>query len=89
MTFFDQSLHGNNFLILLISSNPNFAWLVKFVLSIASVEFHSLIFEIRQNNIIVFLKIMWRKQTSFLPANIKSMNPMQKYPHITKSCACT
>ena len=23
------------------------------------------------------------------PLNIKSINPMQKYPHITESCACT
>ena len=29
------------------------------------------------------------KSVSFLPASIKSMNPMQKYPHITKSFACT
>ena len=29
------------------------------------------------------------KSVSFLPANIKSMNPMQKYPHITESFACT
>ena len=26
---------------------------------------------------------------SFLPASIKSMNPMQKYPHIIKLFACT
>ena len=29
------------------------------------------------------------KSVSFLPASIKSMNPMQKYPHITESFACT
>ena len=29
------------------------------------------------------------KPLSFLPAIIKSMNPMQKYPHITESFACT
>ena len=23
------------------------------------------------------------------PLNIKSINPMQKYPHITELCACT
>ena len=28
------------------------------------------------------------KSVSFLPASIKSMNPMQKYLHITESCAC-
>ena len=29
------------------------------------------------------------KSVSFLPDNIKSMNPMQKYPHITELFACT
>ena len=28
------------------------------------------------------------KSVSFLPANIKSMKPMQKYPHITALFAC-
>ena len=28
------------------------------------------------------------KSVSFLPADIKSMNPMQKYPHITELFAC-
>ena len=28
------------------------------------------------------------KSVSFLPASIKSMNPMQKYPHITELFAC-
>ena len=35
---------------------------------------------------------MRRKEISiisqFLPANIKSINPIQKYPHITESFAC-
>ena len=52
--------------ILLISSNRNLVWLVKFVLSIASIEFLSLIFEIRQNYIIVFLKIMWWKRVCII-----------------------
>ena len=29
------------------------------------------------------------KSDNFLPASIKSINPMQKYPHITESFACT
>ena len=29
------------------------------------------------------------KSVNFLLASIKSMNPMQKYPHITESFACT
>ena len=29
------------------------------------------------------------KSVSFLPASIKSMNPMQKYPHIIELLACT
>ena len=29
------------------------------------------------------------KSVSFLPASIKSMNPWQKYPHITELFACT
>ena len=29
------------------------------------------------------------KSVSFLPAIIKSMNPMQKYPHIIELFACT
>ena len=29
------------------------------------------------------------KSVSCLPASIKSMNPMQKYPHITELFACT
>ena len=28
------------------------------------------------------------KSVSFLPATIKSMNPMQKYPHITELFDC-
>ena len=32
---------------------------------------------------------MFVKLVSFLPASIKSMNPMQKYPHITELFACT
>ena len=29
------------------------------------------------------------KLVSFLPASIKSINPMQKYPHIIELLACT
>ena len=29
------------------------------------------------------------KSVSFLPASIKSMNPMEKYPHITESFHCS
>ena len=29
------------------------------------------------------------KSVNFLPANIQSMNPMQKYPHVIESFACT
>ena len=29
------------------------------------------------------------KSVNFLPASIRLMNPMQKYPHITESFACT
>ena len=32
---------------------------------------------------------MFVKSVSFLSASIKSMNPMQKYPHITELFACT
>ena len=32
---------------------------------------------------------MFIKSVSFLPASIKSMNSMQKYPHIIESFACT
>ena len=35
--------------------------------------------------------IQWRQATisvTFLPASIKSMNPMQKYPHIIELFAC-
>ena len=32
---------------------------------------------------------MFVKSVSFLPASIKSMNPMQKYLHITELFACT
>ena len=31
---------------------------------------------------------MFVKLVNFLPANVKSMNPMQKYPHITELFAC-
>ena len=31
---------------------------------------------------------MFIKSVSFLPASIKSMNPMQKYPHIIELFAC-
>ena len=29
------------------------------------------------------------KSVNFSPAGVKSMNPMQKYPHITEMFACT
>ena len=32
---------------------------------------------------------MFVKSVNFLPASIKSMNPMQKYPHIIELFACT
>ena len=32
---------------------------------------------------------MFVKSVNFLPASVKSMNPMQKYPHITEFLACT
>ena len=32
---------------------------------------------------------MFVKSVSFLPASIKSINPMQRYPHITELFACT
>ena len=32
---------------------------------------------------------MFVKSVSFLHASIESMNPMQKYPHITELFACT
>ena len=36
---------------------------------------------------------MWRKRickiSQCLPANIKSINPIQKYPHITESFSCS
>ena len=32
---------------------------------------------------------MFVKSVSFLAASIKSINPMQKYPHIIESFACT
>ena len=31
---------------------------------------------------------MFVKSVSFLPASVKSMNPIQKFPHITESFAC-
>ena len=44
-----------------MSPNQNFVCSDKFVLSIAWIELLLFIFEMRQNYIIVFLKIMWRK----------------------------
>ena len=32
---------------------------------------------------------MLAKLVNLLPASIKSMNPIQKYPHITELFACT
>ena len=32
---------------------------------------------------------MFVKSVSFLPASIKSINSIQKYPHITELLACT
>ena len=40
-----------------------------------------------------FLKLFGEKRFVYsvkvFPLNIKSINPMQKYPHITESYACT
>ena len=32
---------------------------------------------------------MFAKSVNFLPASIKSMNSLQKYPHITELFVCT
>ena len=32
---------------------------------------------------------MLMKSVSFLPASIKSINPVQKHPHITELLSCT
>ena len=49
-------------------------------------------FKISKNYFILFLKIITRKQTSesikLLTANIKPMNPIQKYSHIFDLSAC-
>ena len=51
------------------------------------------IFEITQNSIVILLKLIWEnrlvKSVKFLLPSIKSMNPMQKYPHILELLACT
>ena len=50
------------------------------------------IFEIRQNYVIVFFKSCGEnkfvKSVNYLPANIKSLNPMQKYSHIVELFCC-
>ena len=56
MIFFDQFLGKNNISILIISLSRRFVRSDKIVLSIASIELHSFIFEIRKNYIIVFFK---------------------------------
>ena len=50
----------------------------------------------RQNYTVIFLKVLkscgenkFVKSVNFLPANIKSINPMQKYSHTTESFSCT
>ena len=54
------------FSILLISSTRNFVCSDKSVLSMNSIELLLFIFEIRQNYIIIFLKIIWRKKASII-----------------------
>ena len=52
-------------------------------------------FEIAHNYIVIFLKVNKKRKHArkitqlFLPASMKSMNPMQKYPDITESFAST
>ena len=58
-----------------------------FSMELHSAELLLFIFQIRQNYIIIFLKIIWR--ANFLPANIKSIHPMQKYPQIIELSSCT
>ena len=76
---------------------PNFCS-DKTVLSIVSselllMELHSFVFEIKQNYIIVFFKSCGENKfvqlVNFLPANIKSINRMQKYPHSIELPSCT
>ena len=73
--------------MLVIWSNRNLFCSDKFSLSILS------IFEITQNYNVILFKVIRRKKlvksVSFLPASIKSLNPIQKYPHITELFACT
>ena len=79
-----------NMKILLNLSNRNFVWLVKLVLPIAWTELLSFIFELYCH---FFLKSYrenkFVKSVNSLPSSIKSINPMQKYPHITESFAST
>ena len=75
-----------NFSVSLISYNLNFVWPVKFVLSFVSMELLSSTFKIFQNYTIIYLKSVGENKLvqsiKLLPANIKSINPKQKRPHI-------
>ena len=49
----------------------------------------SFIFEVAQNYILKAIKKKTPiKSVNFLPASLKSMNPMQKYPHIIELFDC-
>ena len=76
------------YLILLILFNLNFVWSLRPDILAASIKLSLFIFKITKKYIVIFFNIITLKKTSkisfawFLFANIKSMNPMQKYPHI-------
>ena len=72
----------------MISFNLNFVWSLRPDVLAASIKFSLFIFKITKKYIVIFFNIITWKKTSkisfawFLPANIKSMNPVQKYLHI-------
>ena len=104
MVSFDKFLDKNNFQFEVFHLVKNFFCSDKTVLSIVSrelflteifsIELFLFILEIRQNYIVFFFfkscgENEFVQSVNFLPANIKSINPMQKYPHIIELFSCT
>ena len=70
----------------MISFNLNFVWSLRPEILTDLIELHSLIFKVTQDYIAIFSKTQVEnrlvKSIKVFPANMKSKNPMQKYPHI-------
>ena len=76
----------------MISFSLNFVWSLRLEASITSTELPLFNLKITQDYIVVYCKLISEtklvKSIKVFPANIKPINPVQRYPHIIELFAC-